>query len=92
MTAIEKRGWDLVTTDFTTSGCYIPATFMLGGLDLGGVLFSKEIVGKVGGFIASLPPEARAMDAHNADWLFTEKAMTMGGLATVVKKLLFFHN
>lgn len=92
LTAIEERGWDFVTTDFTTGGYHIPAELVLGGLDLGSVLFSKEIVGKVGGFIAALPPKARAMDAHNADWLFTEKAMTMGGLATVVKKLLFFHN
>ena len=89
LTAIEERGWDLVTTDFTTTGLHIPANFVLGRLDLGSVLFSKEIVGKVG---AALPPKARALDAHNADWLFTEKAMTMGGLATVVKKLLFFHN
>jgi len=92
LTAIEERGWDVVTTDFTTSGYRISARYMLGRLDLGSVLFSKEIVGKVGGFIAALPPEARALDAHNADWLFTEKAMTMNGLATVVNKLLFFHN
>ena len=92
LTAIEERGWDLVTTDFTTSGFYNPAEWLLTRVDLGSVLFSKEIVGKVGGFIAALPPQARAMDAHNADWLFTEKAIAMGGLATVVKKLLFFHN
>ena len=61
-------------------------------VDLGGVLFSKEIAGKVGGFIAALSPHARAMDAHNADWLFAEKALEMGGVATVVKRLLFFHN
>jgi len=56
------------------------------------VLFSKEIVAKAGWFIPALPANARAMNAHNADWWFTEKAMTKGGLATVVKKLLFFHN
>ena len=92
LTAIKERGWDVVTTDFTTNGFYNSAELVLGRIDLGSVLFSKEIVGKVGGFIAALPPKARAMDAHNADWLFTEKAMTMGGLATVVNKLLFFHN
>ena len=52
----------------------------------------NEIVKKVGGFIAALPPGAGAEDAHNTDWLFTEKALKLGALATVVNRLLYFHN
>lgn len=81
-----------MTTDFTTSNILKHANWALGDLDLGSVLLSKEIVDRMGGFIAALPPQATAMDAHNADWLFTEKALKVGALATVVKKLLFFHN
>jgi len=92
LTTVKERRWDLVTTDFTTNGFYISAELKLGRLDLGGMLFSKEIVSKVGGFIAALPAKPRAIDAHNADWLFAEKAMIIGALAMVVKKLLFFHN
>ena len=88
----QRKRWDLVTTDFTTSNILKHAKWALGDLDLGSVLLSKEIINKIGGFIAALPPQATAMDAHNADWLFTEKALKMGALAKVVKKLLFFHN
>lgn len=88
----QEKGWDLVTTDFTTSNILKDANWALGDLDLGSVLLSKEIIDKIGGFVAALPPQATAMDAHNADWLFTEKALQVGASATVVKKLLFFHN
>jgi len=92
LTAIDEKGWDVMTTDFTIYGFYSSGELVFGKIDLGGVLFSKEIVAKVGGFIQALPANARAMNAHNADRWFTEKAMTKGGLATVVNKLLFFHN
>lgn len=87
-----RRGWDLVTTDFTTSGIFLPAEWKLGSLDLGSILLSKEIVGKLGGFIEALPRGSGPEDAHNADWLFTKKALAMGATAKVVNRLLFFHN
>ena len=88
----ERKGWDLVATDFTTSGILLNAEWQLGSLDLGSIMLSKEIVAKVGGFIAALPPGAGAEEAHNADWLFTKKALEIGADATIVSKLLFFHN
>lgn len=86
---MDERGWDLVTTRFTTDGSVVHAAWKLGYVDLGSVLLSKQIVTKFGGFIAVWPP---AVDAHNADYLFMQNALDRGALATVVDKLLFFHN
>lgn len=85
-------GWDLVATDFTTNGYTVKATFARGGIDLGSVLLSKAIVAKVGGFVPALPPGARGLEAHDADWWFVKKALEVGGKGRVVHELLFFHN
>jgi hypothetical protein len=89
-----ERGelWDMVATDFTTSGILLGGEWRLGSMDLGGILFSKRIVTSVQGFIASLPVGSRAEQAHNADWLFAARALELGARAKVVKQLLFFHN
>jgi len=87
-----ERGWDVVTCDFTTSGFLVHTGWELGKIDLGGVLLSKQIVAKVGGFIAAMPPGAGAEEAHNADFHFVRRALSLGALTTVVDRLLFFHN
>jgi hypothetical protein len=87
-----ERGWDVVGCDLTTSGYYIQAALELGKIDLGGVLLSKQIVAKVGGFIGAMPPQGGAEEAHNADFHFCQKALSLGARATVVERLLFFHN
>jgi len=87
-----ERGWDVVTCDFTTSGLLVHAGWELGKIDLGGVLLSKQIVAKVSGFIAAMPPGAGAEEAHNADFHFVRRALSLGALATVVDRLLYFHN
>jgi hypothetical protein len=86
--------YDMVATDFTTTNKIIRAEFARGGVDLGSVLFSKNIIKEIGAsYIGALPRRARAMEAHDADYWFVRKGMEVeGARVRVVHKLLFFHN
>ena len=84
---------DLVTTDFVDHGeRMVVADWRWGEVDLGGVLASREVVMKTGGFIASLPPEAGPQETHDNDYWFVHRGLDLGATTAVVHKLLFFHN
>ena len=84
---------DLVTTDFVDHGeRMVAADWRWGEVDLGGVLASREVVMKTGGFIASLPPGAGPQETHDNDYWFVHRGLDLGATTAVVHKLLFFHN
>ncbi|GAB5029626.1 Hypothetical protein NocV09_00102400 [Nannochloropsis oceanica] len=84
---------DLVTTDFVDHGeRMVTADWRWGKVDLGGVLASRKVVMKTGGFIASLPPGAGPQETHDNDYWFVHRGLDLGATTAVVGKLLFFHN
>ncbi|EWM29236.1 hypothetical protein Naga_100119g17 [Nannochloropsis gaditana] len=84
---------DLVTTDFIDHGeRVVVADWRWGEVDLGGVLASKAVVMKTGGFIASLPPDAGPQETHDNDYWFVHRGLELGATTALVHKLMFFHN
>jgi len=87
------RGWDIMTTDFTTDGKLTSAAWERGRVDLGGVLATKPLVARLGGsFPGTLPPGAGALEVHDNDWWFCKRALELGAYGRIVHELLFFHN
>ena len=88
------EGVDMVVTSFLHRGEYtIDAAWELARLDLGGVVFSKHVLHKVGGFIAALPERnSGAFEAHANDYYFVKKALKRRATSSIVPSYLFCHN
>lgn len=91
--ALKERA-DLVTTDFIDHGVsVVAAEWRWGEVDLGGVLATKAIVARTGGFIASLPPHAGPQETHDNDYWFVHKALELGATTAIIRgRYLFLHN
>jgi hypothetical protein len=85
---------DMVITNFVHKGKYLMvADWQLAKLDLGGIVFSKAILQKVGGFIAALPQEnCGPAHTHDNDYYFVMKALELGVTNSKVPLYLFSHN
>lgn len=84
---------DLVTTDFIDHGeRVVRADWKWGEVDLGGVLATKAIVAKTGGFIASLPPDAGPQETHDNDYWLVHRGLELGATTSIVHRFVFFHN
>lgn len=84
---------DLVTTNFIDHGIGVmSAEWRWGEVDLGGVLATKAIVARTGGFIASLPPHAGPQETHDNDYWFVHRALELGATSAIIRRFLFFHN
>lgn len=87
------EGADLITTDFVDHGEGVTAAdWRWGQVDLGGVLATKRIFARTGGFIASLPRHAGPQETHDNDYWFVHHALELGATTAIVRRLLFFHN
>lgn len=84
---------DLVFTDFGHDRHFVRGMVGRGGLDLGGVLFRKSVLrGGAHTFLRGLPDTARALEAHDADFWFVQRAIDQGCSSAILHKLLFYHH
>jgi hypothetical protein len=84
---------DIVTSHFIDHGTLaIPSQWRRGYVDLGGVIFTKGVLEKVGGFVASLPKDAGPQESHDNDYWFFNRALEIGARATILPTYLFSHN
>ncbi len=85
---------DIVTTNFIHRGkWFIVSDWELGKLDLGGIVFSKAILQRVGGFIAALPQQdCGPANTHDNDYHFAMKALELGATNSKVELYALSHN
>lgn len=85
---------DMVITNFVHKGKYlIVSDWELAKLDLGGIVFSKHILQKIGGFIAALPQKGCGpAHTHDNDYHFVMKALELGVTHSKVPLYVFSHN
>lgn len=84
---------DLVASNFIDREVLpIVAEMRKGYMDLGGILFSKRVLEKVGGFINALPENSGAQEVHDNDYWFVNKTVEAQFSTAFVPYFIFSHN